>query len=131
MADGAPKSKFLLGLGLAVSGLVLGLFAGGLIGGRMVSKADGMAGAVEVLAFALLGGLVVFIISIVLVRQLPRQLSNRILLVAGPLALVLLSYATWRFMRDKAERDRRWEIEQERYKQLEPTAPAMKLITPW
>ena len=129
MAEEAPKSKFLLGLGMALSAMLLGLFAGGLLGGQMVSKADGMAGAVEVLAFALVGGVVLLIVSIVLVRQLPRRISKRILLVIGPMALVLLTYSTWRFMRDKAERDRRWEIEQERYKHLKPTAPAMKLIS--
>lgn len=118
----------MLGLGLALSAMVLGLFAGGLLGGRMVSKSDGMAGAVEVLAFALFGGVVLLIVSIVLVRQLPRRISKRILLVIGPMALVLLTYSTWRFMRDKAERDRRWEIEQERYKHSKPTAPAKKVL---
>ncbi|MCB0769040.1 MAG: hypothetical protein KDC00_01385 [Flavobacteriales bacterium] len=128
MTNETPGSKLLLGFGLALTGAVLGLFAGGLFGRLMVSKADGMAGAVEVLAYALLGGVALLIGAIVLVRQSPRQVSVRILLIGAPIALALLTYATWHFMKNKAEKDMQWQEEQERYKQLKPTAPAMNVM---
>ena len=46
MEEKTRTSKLLPGLGLALSAMVLGLFAGGLVGRLMVSKADGMAGGV-------------------------------------------------------------------------------------
>jgi hypothetical protein len=123
MTSEAPKSRFLLGLGLALSCTVLGLFAGGFFGSLMISKADGMAGAVEVLAYALMGGLILLVSAIVLVKQLPRRISIRLLLIAAPLALILLTYATWHFRKNKAEKDRQWELEQEKFRHMKPTAP--------
>jgi len=128
MEEKTRTSKLLPGLGLALSAMVLGLFAGGLVGRLMVSKADGMAGAVEVLAYALLGGLLFLVLAVVLVRRSPRRISIRLLIFSGPLAIILLSYATWSFMKNKAEKDRQWEEEQRRYKELKPTAPAAPVM---
>ena len=122
------RSKLLPGIGLALAGLVLGLFAGGLVGRLTVPKTDGLAGAAEVLMYALIGGLLCLVLAIVFVKRMPRRSVLRLVLVLGPLALIMSSWATWRFMKDKAEKDREWEIEQERYKQMKPTAPALKVL---
>lgn len=123
MTEESKSSKLLPAVGFVLCALVLGLFAGAFIGRFSVSKADGMAGAAIVAFYGLFGGVIIAIAAILLARRMERRGLLRALTVIGPLAVILLAGATWRFMKIKAESDRRWEIEQERYKQLKPTAP--------
>ncbi|HQV38146.1 MAG TPA: hypothetical protein PLS92_02570 [Flavobacteriales bacterium] len=128
MEEKTRTAKLLPGLGLALSAMVLGLFAGGLVGRLTVPKTEGLAGAVEVLAYALFGGLLLLVSAVVLVWRSPRGISIRLLIFSGPLAVILLSYATWSFMKNKAEKDRQWEEEQRRYREMKPTAPAAPVM---
>ncbi|MCC6939476.1 MAG: hypothetical protein IT226_14750 [Flavobacteriales bacterium] len=124
MSGSDQRGKLWPGLGLVVSALVLGLFAGAMLGGLTVSKSEGLAGAAMVLGYGVVGAVLFLVLSIILVRRMTRRAIVRMLLFVGPLALVLLAGATWRFMKDKAEQDRQWEEEQEKYKQMKPTQQA-------
>ena len=72
MEEKTRTAKLLPGLGLALSAMVLGLFAGGLVGRLTVPKTEGLAGAVEVLAYALFGGLLLLVSAVFLVVRGPK-----------------------------------------------------------
>lgn len=124
----AQRSKTWPAIGVMFSTLLLGLFLGGFIGGVVVPKSDGLAGAAEVLLFAMIGALMLLAGAIVFVRRATRRGVVRALVITGPVALVLLAFITFRFIADKAERDRQWQEEQERFKRMRPTAPATDAI---
>lgn len=98
------------------------------MGRAVVPTSDGLAGAAEVLGYALLFGILFLIAAVVFVRRMPRRSSVRLLMIMGPVAVILVAGATWLFMADKAERDRQWQEEQERFKRMRPTAPAMDAV---
>lgn len=128
MTEEGKSAKLLPAVGFVLCALVVGLFAGAFIGRLSVSKTDGMAGAAIVLYYGLFGGVILVVGAILLVRRLERRGLLRALMIIGPLAVILFAGATWRFMKLKAESDRRWEIDRERYKQLKPTAPTAPVM---
>ena len=84
MEEKTRTAKLLPGLGLALSAMVLGLFAGGLVGRLTVPKTEGLAGAVEVLAYALFGGLLLLVSAVVLVWRSPRGISLSLIHISEP-----------------------------------------------
>lgn len=128
MSDTDQRSKLLPGIGLVLRALVLGLVIGAWVGSFFVSSADGLAGGAIVLGYGVVAMLVALVLGIVLVRYLPRRKVLPVLMIAGPIALILLALGVMRFMEQKRESDRQWQEEQERMKQLKPTAPATPVM---
>ncbi|MBP6310872.1 MAG: hypothetical protein KA408_01280 [Flavobacteriales bacterium] len=128
MSKQTHRSKLLPGITFVVCLALLGVFVGGVIGRSAVPKSHGLAGAAEVLGYVLVLSIAFIVIGILLVKKFSRRRIVRSLLFVGPLALMLVAYGTWRFMQMKAGQDEQWQNEQERYKQLKPTAPAVSVM---
>ena len=120
-----PRSKALPGILLSLSALIVGFLLGMWLGSFNVSKADGLAGGAIVLAWGLLGALVLLGGAIALWAAAARRTLWRVLVVLGPLSLIVGGLMVAGFLRQQEEGRRQMEEEMRRIER--PTAPAAPL----
>ncbi|MBK8950922.1 MAG: hypothetical protein IPM68_19290 [Flavobacteriales bacterium] len=132
MEQSTLSSKRWPGLGLAASTAVIGFFIGAWLGSVAASPGDGLAGGAHVLSGGLGGAALVVLAAMLFVRRTTRGAVVKALWIAGPLALLLLTWFIVRAAGQIADQGDEWREEQERLRRMKPSAtPSLFHYASW
>jgi len=126
MGTNVRTSKRWPGIGLALSAMVIGFFAGAWLGSVAASPGDGLGGGATVFFGGLVGTALFAVLSILFVKRLTRGPVVKALWIAGPLAVLLIVWFIMRIAGQLSDQGDQWREEQERLRRMKPSAtPSM------